>query len=96
MIAVVNPHESDASSSTEYVTPPPLASQANEHYTVLKDHWLNLQSGSIWPMPQKLHYGAQNRTVRKGAVLMQFRGGQRDVDCDILEHAKNTYRMWIG
>jgi hypothetical protein len=22
---------------------------------------------------------------------MMFRGGQRDVDCDILEHAKNKY-----
>ena len=43
-------------------------------------------------VPQKIEYGRENRTVRKGAISIMFQG-LRDVDCDILEFAKRTYRQ---
>lgn len=48
------------------------------------------QAGTVWPLPQKIHYGSENRTVRQGSLAMVFQGQQPEY-CDILEHAKNTY-----
>lgn len=47
--------------------------------------------GEVWPLPQKVDFGKENRTIRRGAVLVAFQG-LRDVDCDVLDFAKRTYR----
>jgi hypothetical protein len=47
--------------------------------------------GEVWPLPQKIEYGRENRTIRRGSISIIFQG-LRDVDCDILEFAKRTYR----
>ncbi|KAI1725219.1 glycosyl hydrolase family 20, catalytic domain-containing protein [Ditylenchus destructor] len=52
-------------------------------------------AGGVWPLPQKIHYGGQNRTLRRDGISFQFRG-IRDVDCDILNFARNTYlKEWF-
>jgi hexosaminidase len=51
--------------------------------------------GEVWPLPQKIEYHRENRTIRKGSISIVFQG-LRDVDCDILEFAKRTYqRDWF-
>lgn len=47
--------------------------------------------GEVWPLPQKVEYGRENRTIRRGSIMFAWQG-LRDVDCDILEFAKRTYR----
>lgn len=51
----------------------------------------SISSGEVWPLPQKIEYGRENRTVRKGAISIAFQG-LRDTECDILEFAKRTYQ----
>ncbi|KAI6205588.1 hypothetical protein M3Y94_00809200 [Aphelenchoides besseyi] len=50
-----------------------------------------ITQGEVWPLPQKIDYGRENRTIRKGGITITFQG-LRDVDCDILEFAKRTYQ----
>lgn len=47
--------------------------------------------GGIWPHPQKLNYGRENRTIHFQGVTFEFLG-IRDFECDILDYAKQTYR----
>ncbi|KAI1714009.1 glycosyl hydrolase family 20, catalytic domain-containing protein [Ditylenchus destructor] len=55
----------------------------------------SVSAGGVWPLPQKIHYGGQNRTLRRDGISFQFRG-IRDVDCDILNFARNTYlKEWF-
>ncbi|CAD5228340.1 unnamed protein product [Bursaphelenchus okinawaensis] len=47
--------------------------------------------GEVWPHPQKAEYGKENRTIRRGSIMISWQG-IRDVDCDILEFVKRTYQ----
>lgn len=49
--------------------------------------------GGVWPLPQKIEYGRENRTIRKGSITILFQG-LNGVDCDVLEFAKRTYRKY--
>lgn len=50
-----------------------------------------MSQGEVWPLPQKIEFFSENRTVRRGSINLVFQG-QRDVDCDILDFMKKTYR----
>lgn len=50
--------------------------------------------GEVWPLPQKIDYGRENRTIRRGAISIVF-NGLKETDCDILSNAKNTYRKFL-
>jgi hypothetical protein len=54
-----------------------------------------ISHGEIWPLPQKLELGRENRTIRKGTISIVFQG-LKDGECDILEFAKKTYQKdWL-
>lgn len=56
---------------------------------------INIQAGTLWPLPQKFHYGEHNRTVgRQGLAPLIFMNStfeEENKECDILEKAKNLY-----
>lgn len=52
-----------------------------------------MSQGEVWPLPQKIEFFSENRTVRRGSINLVFQG-QRDVDCDILDFMKKTYRSY--
>ena len=49
-----------------------------------------ITQGGVWPLPQKMQYGGQNRSIRRDSIVFTFRG-VRDVDCDILNNARKIY-----
>ncbi|KAH7693793.1 Protein HEX-1, partial [Aphelenchoides avenae] len=54
-----------------------------------------MSQGEVWPLPQKIEFFSENRTVRRGSINLVFQG-QRDVDCDILDFMKKTYhKRWF-
>nr|CAD2194993.1 unnamed protein product [Meloidogyne enterolobii] len=56
---------------------------------------ISIQAGTLWPLPQKFHYGEYNRTVgRQGLIPLIFINstfGGENRECDILEKAKSIY-----
>ncbi|KAI6191492.1 Beta-N-acetylhexosaminidase [Aphelenchoides bicaudatus] len=52
-------------------------------------------NGGLWPLPQKIKYQNENRTIRKGAVSIIFEDPKQG-SCDILDFARRTYeREWF-
>ncbi|KAL3100555.1 hypothetical protein niasHS_001121 [Heterodera schachtii] len=53
---------------------------------------ISWQSGTVWPLPQKIKYGADNRTVPSGAIVVRLRHGNNEGEkCDIFDHSMNNY-----